>query len=87
MTDIFDAILKNDLNDIKDMLSIEPSIVDTYDKEGNFPIHCAVLYGDLEVCKVLLENGSHPDSINSLVYFFSKGKHLFTWLLQLESII
>ncbi len=56
---IFDAIKKDDIEKIKILLSDEPKCISQRDeKSGSTPLHEAISKGQIDICKLLIENGA-----------------------------
>ncbi|MDQ7825192.1 MAG: ankyrin repeat domain-containing protein [Candidatus Eremiobacteraeota bacterium] len=62
--DFFSAVVKGDVQEVRQILASNASLVNTKDKNGNLPLHCAVHRNNLEMTKLLLQ---HRANVNATI--------------------
>lgn len=55
---LFEAVKKNDVEKISKLLQLDPKdlYINCQDKDGNTPLHCAVMSGNVQVVQLLCSN-------------------------------
>ena len=58
-----EAVASGRLDLIKWLVKRRPSLLDVATQDGKTPLHVSALHGHLDVCKVLLDNGSRVNAL------------------------
>jgi uncharacterized protein len=63
--DIFDVARKGSVAEMKQLITSNPGLINTYNADGNSPLLLAVYRGNTDVAKFLIENGAVIDDKSS----------------------
>jgi len=66
---IHDAARKGDLKKVQALIASDPKLVADVDKNGNSPLHVAVMYDNAKVAEFLLANGANVNAKNGYTAF------------------
>ena len=65
---IFDAVIKGDLANVKELVEKEPPLLKAKNARQSTPLHVAAAYDNEEIAKYLIEKGSDIEAINGNSY-------------------
>lgn len=75
--DIFDAISKKNISEVKDFIGKNPELIKSKNSEGLTMVQCAAKSGSVEIVKFLQSKGANIKDINdkgwNLIHFASTG--------------
>lgn len=54
----FALMVQRPVFDIEDLITARPHLIDSVDAKGHYPLHLAVMNGDVQVLKTLIDAGS-----------------------------
>ena len=61
---IIKAAKSGDVATIKSLLELDPSLINTRDKDGSTPLHCATWKGQEKVAELLVKEGANVNAVN-----------------------